>query len=79
MIVRDEAHLEELVAAGRLTAHDAGEVRALQRYLALELEPPFGGDEAAAHPGWVPYVYGIGGAPPEGLDDVPLTAWTWPS
>jgi len=28
--------------------------------------------------GWLPYALGFGPSPPEGMDDVPITAWTLP-
>lgn len=75
--------LERKTRAAGGTDRDVDEVLAFSRFLALGARPALPGQEVArgeAIPqGWVPYVLGLGPAPPDELDDVRVTAWTMPA
>lgn len=80
-----------MVSTATLTAHDRREVATFKRYLSLGVRPGEAGRIPREFPGWLPYLLGAffeaGGpnqplallAPPEGFDDVPVTAWPLPS
>jgi hypothetical protein len=56
-----------------VSVHDLQEMRTFRRFLTT-----VGHDNIWQHPGWVPYALGWGPAPPPGMEDVPVTAWTLP-
>ena len=71
---------------GWIGKHDAREIRAFGRFLKVAGPPGSRTIHAPELAGWVPYIlgdfYGSRGAllaPPEGFDDVPVTAWTFPA
>lgn len=67
-----------LVSTRTLSAHDRAEVAAFKRFLSLGVRSSEAGRIPREFPGWLPYCLGTGPAPPEGFDDVPVTAWTLP-
>ena len=67
-----------------ISDHDAREIQAFNRFLKMAGAAP-NSRIVLEHPGWLPYVlgdfFGSAGAllaPPEGFDDVAVTAWTFP-
>jgi hypothetical protein len=76
MIVDSDQGVRDLVREGLLSEHDANEVNAFRRFLSVAGSP---GDGRIARDasGWVPYCLGLT-PPPEGLDGVHVTAWTFP-
>lgn len=80
-----------MMTTAALTAHDRREVVAFKRFLSLGVRPDEYGRIPREFPGWLPYLLGrffeAGGpgqpmallAPPQGYDDVPVTAWPVPS
>jgi hypothetical protein len=83
VIVTDTSS-KALMAKG-LTEHDAAEVQNFARFLS-EVGPapdpsPRTIQSGKPHrypPGWFPYMLGFGPPPPEGLQHLPVTAWTLP-
>ena len=69
-------HADRWEAEGKLSDHDAREVRAFERFLQVADPPGRPGMFRHAR-GWVPYAFGW--PPPEGMDDVPLTAMGLPA
>lgn len=65
----------------RLSGNDIREIRTFERFLrAIDHPPPVTrGDFSCRLPGWVPYMLGVGPAPPEGHDHLPVTAWRLPA
>jgi hypothetical protein len=63
----------------QLSAHDLAEVESFRRFLKVCGAPPFTREDAMRIPGWLPYVLGVGPAPPTGMDGLPVTAWTAPA
>lgn len=81
------------LAEAELTDHDRLEVEHFTRFLELAGPAPLPGENSGflkVYRGWLPYVLGhfffsgVWGpherslAPPEGYDDIPVTAWTMP-
>lgn len=64
---------------GPPTDNDMREVLAFQRFLRLGVGPDEGRDIRLKYPGWLAYCFGFGPPPPEGMDSVAFTAWTFPS
>jgi hypothetical protein len=72
-----------------ITEHDRREIAAFRRFLNLA-GPPADPGVPRRYPGWIPYILGhffwsgVWGPherslhPPEGFDEVPVTAWTLP-
>lgn len=72
-----EYKIERLMHEGVLTARDVMEIRTFARFLNM-VGPPGECRIARDIPGWIPYCLGFV-PPPEGMDRVPVTAWTLPA
>lgn len=64
---------------GQPTGRDLAEVRDFQRFLQISGPADDEPGRLWRIPGWIPYVLGIGPAPPEGFDLTPITAWSFPA
>lgn len=64
-----------------ISEHDLREINAFRRFLRLGVAPGEADRIPREFPGWLPYCLGVlsGSWPPEGYDDVPVTAWTFPA